>query len=315
MAEYFIDRIYERDVDLALVEECTISPNFARWCASAAKLETDDLTALEVYASLADEAGESDVTVIFKDANEKKIALLIENKVDAIFQPKQLERYRIRGQNGVAHRKWDAFSVLVIAPKSYIERSSYCSLADGCLSYEDIASYFRSQNADARNLYRAKFFDSAAPRGATAYVRYQDDKTNNFWAEAYKIACSDFPRLELKEPNVARGTIWISLKPKSFPKNLVLDIKGGAGVVDLTFYGVDIETLRGKIGEEVARYKYLWIVETGKSAAIRQFASKFQISENFEDFRPAIIEAFEKCYAAIDFFDEHRVQLSSLLDK
>ena len=61
-----------------------------------AELPDLDYTVREIYLSKADKDGESDITVIV-ESPDKRIGLLIDDKIDAIDMPEQAERYKIRG--------------------------------------------------------------------------------------------------------------------------------------------------------------------------------------------------------------------------
>jgi hypothetical protein len=117
-------RIYERDVDIILGEEFDCNPDFSRWVLSKTKsLAREQGAVVEVYVSLSNESGESDLVVIFAAEDGSRFALLIEDKIDAVFQQEQLGRYRIRGQQGINSGRWTKFAVILLAPAAYIEKS------------------------------------------------------------------------------------------------------------------------------------------------------------------------------------------------
>jgi len=71
---------------------------FAQWILSQSK--SFSVAAAEVIAvqiSLADVKGKSDLVVILEKEDRSRIALLIEDKIDSVFQNDQLGRYRLRG--------------------------------------------------------------------------------------------------------------------------------------------------------------------------------------------------------------------------
>jgi hypothetical protein len=124
-------RIYERDVDVVLAEEFYANDQFANWALSQSKsFSLDDTKVVEVSVSLSDRDGESDLVVVFERINGGRIALLVEDKIDAQFQPDQLNRYRRRGDSGIAAGSWKEFEVVLFAPRSYIERHSIAQQFD-----------------------------------------------------------------------------------------------------------------------------------------------------------------------------------------
>lgn len=70
------------------------------------------------------ELGESDLVVQFYNSNNQKCALLIENKIDAIPQPNQAQRYQERGAKGVEEGNWEIFKTCIVAPKKYLQSKS-----------------------------------------------------------------------------------------------------------------------------------------------------------------------------------------------
>lgn len=115
----------ERDVDITLVEELNVSPGFGQWMLKqTAGLDKESAGVVEAYVSLFDSSGESDVTVILTDAEGKKFTLLIENKIDAVFQPNQVARYFQRGKTGIEDGHWSEFKVVILAPRSFLKKAS-----------------------------------------------------------------------------------------------------------------------------------------------------------------------------------------------
>jgi hypothetical protein len=87
-------RIYERDVDVVLAEEFYANHEFAAWVLRRLKsfVDLDGARVAEVEVSLVDETGEADLVVIFERPDKSRIAALIEDKIDAVFQNEQLAR-------------------------------------------------------------------------------------------------------------------------------------------------------------------------------------------------------------------------------
>jgi hypothetical protein len=242
-------RIYERDVDIVLAEEFSVDPDFAAWVLTRTRSFVDaSASVVDVYVSLSDNSGESDLVVVYQRADGSRFALLIEDKIEAGFQPDQLMRYRTRGNVGVIENRWSSFDVLLCAPDAYIQKAAVAKQFDATISYEDIADSIRQLLPSSRGKYRADFFTAAAPRGASAYVRTTDEITNKFWLAAYSLACREFPELEAKEPDYAKNANWIIFRPQGFPTRVSVDLKGGKGYADLTFGGLAYDIL-----EEAAR--------------------------------------------------------------
>jgi hypothetical protein len=85
-----VQRKYERDIDLLLAEEFSISPAFANWFLKhTSNIDHTNATVADVAVSASDAAGESDLVIIYNVAGGRTFALLIEDKIDAGFQKNQ----------------------------------------------------------------------------------------------------------------------------------------------------------------------------------------------------------------------------------
>jgi hypothetical protein len=92
-----VQSITERDIDLLLLEELNVSPDFSSWFYSKVMSGNPSPILKGAWHSVSDpELGESDLIAIYDNGH----AILIENKIDAVEQLKQAERYRLRGERG-----------------------------------------------------------------------------------------------------------------------------------------------------------------------------------------------------------------------
>ncbi len=240
-------RIYERDVDIVLAEEFYSNPEFATWILSKTKSFANyaDARVSKVQVSLTDQIGESDLVIVFENSDKSTVAVLIEDKIDAVFQNEQLARYRLRGENGITKDQWDAFEVILCAPRAYIQKSPVAAQFDGTIAYEDIAAWLRDNLRCRRGEFRADFLEAAAPHGASAYVKTVDAQTNSFWNAAFELAHSDFSELEMKNLELASGNTWLEFRPADFPVHVRVFMKGNSGTADLTFNRMDLTNLNG----------------------------------------------------------------------
>ncbi|HEV7411616.1 MAG TPA: hypothetical protein VGO01_24295 [Bradyrhizobium sp.] len=305
-------RIYERDVDIVLAEEFYANPNFAAWVLNYTRSFADaSAEVAEVHVSLSDNSGESDLTVIYQRADGSRFALLIEDKIDAGFQPDQLGRYRKRGNAGVAEARWKSFEVLLFAPGAYIQRTVVAEQFDAAISYEDIANCIRDLLPGPRGKYRAEFLTDAAPRGASAYVKIKDEMTDDFWLAAFNLACREFPKLEAKRPDYARNTNWIIFRPQGFPARISIDLKGGRGYADLTFQGIIWDVLESTARSLIA--PDMLIRPTGKSSAIALKIEPFAVADGLDVIETKIRSGFEACERLVLLYRQHRSVLEPLV--
>ena len=89
-----LEAVAERDIDLLLIEELHVDSSFRSWFYGLAWGTSDhDPTFLGAWHSLTHpEHGESDIVVLVEGAEGRKLAMLIEDKIDAITQPNQAGR-------------------------------------------------------------------------------------------------------------------------------------------------------------------------------------------------------------------------------
>jgi len=94
-------RKFERDIDVLLAEEFAVSPAFSAWFLTHTRFSGADARVLDVYVSRTDSTGESDLVVVFEENGEdRRFALLIEDKIDASCLPS----FRFNDGDGLGSR-------------------------------------------------------------------------------------------------------------------------------------------------------------------------------------------------------------------
>ncbi|MEP6907461.1 MAG: hypothetical protein ABI858_05705 [Pseudoxanthomonas sp.] len=200
-----IAKIYERDMDLVLVEELESSNEFRIWLASRVFGTDCFLSHLRATHSVVDESNrESDVIFRFHSkidaSSEIGIkAILLENKIDAIAQPNQGMDYGNRGKSGRDRGEWLDFKTCLVAPKSYLksylQTSSDEDSFDECISYEEILSYFASRKErDERFKWKARLVEDAIFKKQTGYAPVISEEATAFVRE-YHACAKVFERL------------------------------------------------------------------------------------------------------------------------
>lgn len=306
-----IERKYERDIDLLLAEEFMTSPPFARWMWQKTRHAPLIATVAEVFVSKSTEDGESDLVVIYQLDGEKKFALLIEDKIDAPFQPDQELRYRKRGASAVEAGEFFDFMTVLCAPESYLKSRDTAQLFDIKISYGEVADFIRGADPSPRANYRADFVASAANRSESLWKRDDDPDTNEFWNLAHAIATREFPILEMKKPEMTKDSTWITIRPNFMPtgkKRTYIYLKGGWGFVDLTISNTDAtqfaRTAQGLLADGMS------IHQTEKSAAIRIEVPPFEIPEGLEVTVPKIRTALVAAAKLAQFYKDHHLTLT-----
>ena len=108
-----VESIQERDVDLILLEELSTDNSFCDWFVR--ELNLPNLTSVNgAWRSIsAFGLGETDILFSY-NSNDKKVFVLIENKIDASFQDEQFNRYIKRANEYLTQKECDnAFAIPV----------------------------------------------------------------------------------------------------------------------------------------------------------------------------------------------------------
>jgi hypothetical protein len=229
-----LPRLYERDIDVLLQEELLFNPAVVDVFSASLGLSVA-LRITDCRLSVVNTTGETDVLASF-ETREGRGTLLIENKIDAAFQPRQPERYRERATILGAALKDSAFCVLV-APKHYIYDSNpEFDHFDAIVSCEEVAQAMRSDDT-ARGNHRTALLLRAVEQARSAYSLVPAPKVTELWQRIHRIADSEFPALAMRKPGEkGGGSVWVVFKA-DLPPKVTIDWKITAGTVDLSFWG------------------------------------------------------------------------------
>ncbi|HEY3706273.1 MAG TPA: hypothetical protein VGL22_14515 [Terracidiphilus sp.] len=309
-----IDRKFERDIDILLAEEFSVSPCFSDWFLTrTSKFKTAKAQVAGVYVSKSGSLGESDLVVLFDEAGENgsRFALLIEDKVNAPFMPDQAARYRLRGEHEVQNGQYTDYEIVLCSPAAYCVDNAKAQLFDSRVSYEDIGNFLMSCNRDdPRTAYRSQFISSAAKPGGSKWEQLQDDVTDRFWEAAYQIATDEFPELEMKKLRLTKGSTLINFRPREmpmYPRRYYIFLKGNIGLVDLTFSEV-LPRLFLPLVKPILK-DGMKVVRTGRSTAIRLEVSPFIVAEPDEAVMDKVRLALSASARLIRFYYENRSML------
>jgi len=190
--------------------------------------------------------GESDILAIYKNRH----AVLIENKIDAVVQPEQGERYIKRGQKGIDSGLWDSFSTCMVAPDLYFQKEGDAKVYDTTLSYEVIAEWFASRVEDSlRNKWKQYLLREAIEQNRRGYTIVPDERVTDFWRNYWLLAQEKFPELEMKKPGLKpANSDWPVFSPAVLSKQISIVHKLSRGDVDM-----QIQTAAEK-GDEPGEY-------------------------------------------------------------
>ena len=269
----FIECVAERDIDLLFLEELHVSASFRSWLIGQAfELDVCYGQFLGAWHSVNHPTlGESDLVVLFADSAANLIALLIENKIDAIAQPEQGTRYRLRGRVGVDDGSWKSFRTLMTAPQAYLTGTTDAAEYDARLSYEQIRDWFRqSDAADHRSAFRARMLEEAIDQNRRGYRSTPHAAVTKFWSDYWQLACAEFPELRMNKPGmITAGSDWPDFRNKELGRGRIIVHKLARGAVDL-----QIASAGDAVEEITSRYRTLLtdgldVVRAGQSASFR----------------------------------------------
>lgn len=236
----FVASIAERDVDLLVMEELSVSTEFREWFSSRVFGEPMYQSELGAWHSVSDaQLGESDIVFLFEAIGGPRTAILIENKIDAPPQPKQGERYRMRGEKGLKEGYWEKFKTCVIAPSKYLSSTKHSESYDVEVSYEELLAYFQSRSPRShRYSYKAKILLEGIEQNRRGYQPEYNEEITKFVSDYFSFCSGEYAQLGMQEakPRPA-GSTWIMFYPKPLPKEINLVHQLTAGFVKVLFNG------------------------------------------------------------------------------
>lgn len=253
--------VSERDIDHLLVEELRASRPFLRVVLEAAvglkqtrKLLDADEVPVDVNHSVSTAgtgAGETDIEIrVGRESDGRwSTVVLLENKVDAQFQPEQAERYALRASGKVESGEAAASATLLTAPADYLASASSAEIFDAVLSYEALRIWFlaRALTPDAelarRFSHRAEVIEQAiekSRRGYT-YTPTPSAEASAFALAYWQLASAEYPQLDLVKPDPVRsaGSKWFYFgrrlqRDSRIPRPKFLHKTTGVERVDIT---------------------------------------------------------------------------------
>ncbi len=293
----FIASIAERDVDLLIMEELSVSTEFREWFSSRVFGEPMYQSELGAWHSVSDaQLGESDIVFLFEAIEGPRTAILIENKIDAEPQPKQGERYRLRGEKGLKEGYWDKFKTCVIAPSKYLNSTKNSENYDVEISYEELLAYFQSRSPRSnRYLYKAKVLLEGIEQNRRGYQPVYNEEITKFVSDYFSFCSESYAQLGMQEakPRPA-GSTWIMFYPESLHKEISLVHQLTAGFVKVFFNGKAklVEELKDKYSTKLPPGASVEV--TGKSATITIKVPKVDpLSIPFSDQKEKVVQALK----------------------
>jgi hypothetical protein len=291
MSDIFIPDVSERDIDLLLLEEAIASPRFTSWLLEQVGIN-EWHTLAEAHRSVKTGNGESDLELAFRGADGKVTRLIVENKIDAVFQPNQAKRYAERALTYLATGSCSGVTTLLLAPEVYFGGNDKLHGFDATLSYEAIIDWFSTQQPESdRRRYKVKLLSKAIDRGRTGWTLVPHPKVKAFWDAYWRLTQSIANQLAMPKPNdqIPEGSHFVVFRPPALPAGVTLKHKVGYGHVDLEFGGMGerLAELELALGQRLPAGAQL--TRAAKSAAVRCFVEPVDMARDVFAAREAAV--------------------------
>ena len=269
------EKVLERDVDLMIINQISFNKSFLSLFLD--KISKKNYIVESIEHSLMDqEYGESDITVILSNGI-KKIALLIEDKIDAHAMPMQPERYIKRGKKGIENKQYDEFYDFIVAPQEYLESNMEAKQYTYKISYEEMLSVLK-------DVYSVKLLNKAIEEKKSGYIIIENKSVTNFWKQYYSFIKNNYPTIKIREIHGPRSSkaVWPELLTDYNQVRIIH--KSDKGYLDLIFnrFGEHIDVfykyLEGLINEEFN------VVKIGKSLSIRTMVPIVDFKNDFNNY-------------------------------
>lgn len=311
---HLFDRIEERDIDMMLLEEISCEPGFQRLVSAMTLDPAFEWTFVQAANSISTVShGESDLVAIFQSGTRVG-AVMIENKIAANFMREQADRYRRRGERGIADGHWTEFVTVLMAPKRYLAADLHGHVFDRHLAYETMLDWFRRPDAGRRGHWRAALLERACTgTKSTVYKRVVDEATTAFFIDYWGIATRDYPssRMKREKDRPAKST-WVRFYPDiGLPGHVEVWHKAAETfAVDLQFARTRVEDLHAAAAQLIE--PGMAIEQRQKSAVIRIPSVPLSDVKGCEAQEDDVRRGLDAAMRLVTFYQQHRVILDAV---
>lgn len=296
--------VEERDMDTLFLEAIGTDNGFLQLFLNKVDALKDckDVTVLDIQLSKTDDDGESDITVIIQ-ANNKKIGLLIEDKINAVAMDEQCNRYSIRGEKGIKNKDYDEFFVFIVAPTKYYELNDEAKKYDYYVSYEECKEYFEAKDNVISNIWKQQIEQAIEKGKKQGNVTYNPQRMDFLkkYIEYQKIHYPEKIVIANNPDNKGAGG-WVQIKVNL--KNACIYHKADKACMDLTIPGAKEKSRVCKSLLEYLHklgYEKLICTETGNSIAFRYEVPVIKFDEPFnDDIKKDLDICFEKAEKLVE---------------
>jgi hypothetical protein len=285
-----LDHVRERDLDLVLVGALFASEPFRAFMLKSAIGWTKRHSLVRTCVSETADAGESDVLLVVDLEDADRLALMIEDKINAPFQPEQANRYKQRGEQGIQDGQWNRFTTCLCAPKGYLAGATPMEEWSAYISLESISEWARQSN-ERYDAFVAAICEEAVAKG-DARMREKSPEATAFW-QAYRLLASHLlPEVDITRlsPLVSLASPWPRFGVGALPDNVFLEHKPQQGRVDLTFDKSTLEALRQRLPATLPFD--VKSAKAGQSAALRIAVPRVDHLRPFNEQEDKVLSVF-----------------------
>lgn len=303
--------VNERDIDFLLAEEIECNPDFAAWLLTAVGCPGSGWQdIISIQRSVTTVHGETDVLVVVRVSGGGRRALMLENKISASFTEGQPERYRLRGEAGIAEGNWDSFRTVLLAPRKYIDGVTDGTF-DHTVVYEDIDAQFAAMPSGPRRDFKRRILAFALGKTKQPWVRKIDPHITRFFADLRTLAAEMFPDIPFPADKAGRAptSTWLMVTVAKHPRSRVtLQVKPGNGNVDLHFAALPVGELRTLVsdilppGADTVEFRRPGAI----SSAIRFSHPSMDVRQPFADQEALAAPMVESAHVLWQFAKKHK---------
>jgi hypothetical protein len=302
-----LDVVEERELDLLLLLELYASDTFRRFVVQRVT-HSDETKFLGAWRSVVTHLGETDLLLLCEVANQGRVAIMIEDKIDAPFQPTQADRYQARGKEGIEDRLWDRYYTCLCGPKKYSpleESKAWHSL----LTLEDILAHvIERPGADPRSIFLARALDQALAKFELGGF-VVDPAASAFWQEYQRLCLAEYKDLSMSplRPVQSRNEPWPRFAIGMLPRDVKLEHKAWRGCVDMTFQRRSVDEVRTKLASLLR--PGLVVERAAPSSALRLRVGLLRAIEPFSGQQALVREALDAVRAMQGLWPQVRTAL------
>lgn len=299
--------VEERELDLLLLLEFHASDAFRRSIVQKVT-RANEARFVGAWRGVATHLGETDILMVCDVEDQGRVAIMIEDKIDAPFQQTQAERYHARGKLGIEDKLWDRYYACLCCPVEYAP-SEASNAWHSLLTLEDILAHVRERaDADARSVFLASALEQAIKKFKSGSF-VVDPTASAFWQEYQRFCLEHHGDLSMSrlQPVHSRNEPWPRFAAGMLPRDVRLEHRAGLGSVDMAFEHRKADEVRPKL---VALLRPgLQVVRTSQSCVLRWAVRPVKFSEPFGSQKAEILQAFDAVRALLGLWPEIRTSL------